>query len=255
MSLTVTQVMDGRPCWERLNGERGKAFAAFQHFRDQGPTRTMRATAQMLIKTFDKAFDQQEEEELIAQGKTRQPKRHMSPIKKESTAIGTLHNWATKYAWQERAEFFDRHLDRQRIEQMETDTRHMATRHIEFSTTLIDLAKKKLEQFQAGDLSPMEALKFGAEGVKIERLTRMRQGEATGIEEPIVPGEVKSSARDELKRRIDAIAEKKAAERERAAAAVAEKAAEAQVRAEPASTAPIQAEPIERSGLRLEKSG
>lgn len=244
-TLTITQVMDGRPCWERLTGERGKAFAAFQHYRDQGPQRTMRATAAILIKELDPAFDMQEDDELVSQGKLPKARTKMSRVKKETTAIGTLHNWATKHAWQERAEFFDRHIDRERVQQIESDTRLMASRHLEFSTKLITLAQDKLKEFEAANLTPTEALKFGIEGVKIERLTRARQGELTGIEEPETLGDAKMTARDTLKTRIDAIREKKDQARQRAEEAVAEKAK---------NDAPIRAEG-EPPLLKLEKSG
>jgi len=258
MALTITQIMDGRPCWERITNERAKAFAAFAHYRDQGPTRTMRATAEMLIKEIDPNYEQQEDEEWAKEGKARPGRKKMSRLKKETSAIGTLQDWAHKYAWQERAEFFDRHMDRLRIEQMERDTKEMAHRHVEFSTKLIDLAKLKLQQIVKPatrpdgtidpdvdiELSPSEALKFGVEGVKIERLTRGKLSDMTGIVESEVPTEVRSSAREELKRRIDAIAEKKKLERERAAEALAEQKGEE----------PIRAEPTGKPDLKLEKT-
>lgn len=218
LPLIVKETMNGRPCWERLNGERVKAFAAFQHFRDLGPSRTIQDAARMLSNALDAKFEQQELAENIARGEKAYKRvrlRKGSPIALKA-ATAKCSEWAREYGWWDRVDFYDRHLDRLRIEEQEKQVKEMTQRHIAIAGLIQNKAAAKLKELQHSTLSPDQALKYLVEGTKLERMSR---GEATDISESKgKPGQGNPAAdvraegidpREELKRRLDAIAAKK----------------------------------------------
>lgn len=215
--IIVKEMMNGRPCWEKLNGESSKAFAGFQHFRDQGPSRTIASTAKLLNNALDAKFEQQEVVENAERGKTYvRKKSRRGSLRALSGAISRCNDYAREYGWWDRVDFYDRHLDKLRVGESEKQVKEMTQRHIAIAGLIQNKAAAKLRELEHSNLSPDQALKYLVEGTKLERMSR---GEATEIQDSKNKAGAGNPAadirnegidpREELKRRIDAMASKK----------------------------------------------
>lgn len=258
--IIVKEMMNGRPCWEKLNGERMKAFAAFQFFRDQGPSRTIVDTARMLNNALNAKFEQQEIAENIERGDKAYKRvrlRKGSP-RAQKSAENQINAWAREYGWWDRVDFYDRHLDKVRVEEAEKEVKAMTQRHIAIAGLIQNKATAKLRELEHSNLSPDQALKYLVEGTKLERMSR---GEATDISEAKNKAGQSNPAndvrtegvdpRDELKRRIDAIASKKRQAAEETAKKEEQRKEEAR---EAAKKERNQNKPVEVGGLHLVRS-
>ena len=131
----IAQLRD--PPWERQPGESGKAYQAFTIYRELGPARSHRAVAGRL-------------------GKSR-------PL---------VDRWAIQWRWAERAAAWDQEVERRRQAAYFSEITEMARRHVQQALALQAKALQRLRDLDVGELSPVAALRFIMEGVKLERLVR-----------------------------------------------------------------------------------
>lgn len=212
----ITEKIEGRPCWERISGEREKAFAAFQFYRDLGASRTIPDVVKLVRGTLDQKFEVKERLEAIESGrKPENLKRGTAGKRSDSNVLNQLYDWSTRYAWNERCDFYDRHLDQVRIRTAEQNVEKMVERHLTVATSLQTIAKIKLKalEFPAAALTmaPELILRYAVEGTKLERLTLGESTDNTKVQTSAVPAPIEgtANARDEIKRRIDNIRAKK----------------------------------------------
>lgn len=181
----MPDTIDGRNVYERLPGEPATAFAAFRIYRDLGPT------------------------------------RHCRKVNSEEAhwAYSTLCEWRRKYRWEERALYYDNEMDSVRLEETKKQIKLMVERHLSIASVVQSTAFKKLrEEGENMKMNPETILKYLVEGVKLERGSR---GEATETirvtdkepaqnEKPAhIQQEEEDQVREELRRRIEAIAHRK----------------------------------------------
>lgn len=85
-------LLTGEPIkpWDRQPGETTKAFAAFTHYRDQGVSRTVERTGEWWSK------------EIVRQGRTKRG------------ATSRVQSWSRDNRWRDRAEAWDREVERVR---------------------------------------------------------------------------------------------------------------------------------------------
>lgn len=144
--------------WEKQKGEGAKAFQAFTLFRDDTEGRSYPAVARALSKS-----------------------------------LTIIKRWGARWNWVSRAEAFDAHNDRARLEG-ETEARRkkaeewesarldMAYRQAENATMIQAKGFKRLSDLNDQQLTPREALACVIEGAKLERLARGEVTERTVTE-------------------------------------------------------------------------
>jgi hypothetical protein len=122
--------------WERLPNETGPSWAAFVIYRDQGPTRTLEATAKAVGK-------------------------HSS----------TLGDFARRWDWQPRVLAWDAEVDRQRRAAFLKLQNQTIKKHVEVATKLRELATDAIGRIHASMLAdePRDALAFLQAAIKIEK--------------------------------------------------------------------------------------
>lgn len=104
-SAEIAPVTDREP-WDRQHGESAQAFAAFAHYRDSGPTRSLLQTAQHLRDTMP------------------QRKGKVESIRTQ------ISQWSSKWSWQTRVEAFEISEDRRRRVERQAMQRQMEERHL-----------------------------------------------------------------------------------------------------------------------------
>lgn len=128
--------------WERQPGEPRRAFSAFVLFRDMGDERGV-----VKVRT-DAGF---------------------------AATPKTLMNWATTWRWVERADAFDRMLDRKRVAEHVAEVEAMARRQVHIGQVLqergLEYVKEELDSTEqrAKNMSANTALRFIDTGVNLER--------------------------------------------------------------------------------------
>lgn len=214
----------GKPVWERLPGERQKAFAAFQIYRDQ--PMVARTFGQVVKKIVELNGNNPEGVVLAPETHTKDEKR----VKDHKAIRSQVFRWARAYRWEERLEYYDSYMDKVRIEEARAANIEMVKRHVSIAGMLQQKAFRRLQQMDETELDPQRVLNFLLEGAKMERLARGEPTDRTETnsskrggppEEPSV--EALASARAELEAKLAGMAErnkdKDAREAERAIAA------------------------------------
>lgn len=132
--------------WERELGESTKAFHAFTIYRDLGPTeRSLPKVCQMYAS--------------------------------KRSLLGQMKRWSKKWQWVQRAQAYNDHLDKLRLEEHEKNVIDMKKRHLTLAKALQAKAAEKLKDLEAADFKKIpDLVKTIVEGVRLERLTL---GEAT----------------------------------------------------------------------------
>ena len=139
MSKEVERVEERLP-WEKQPNESVPAFRAFAHYRDLGPKRTLKKTAQDLGKN--------------------------------ATTIG---EWSSKHGWVARIDAYEHYLDRRLLEQRETEQARKNREQSEQGEWVRSMAMARLvgaEGITGIDWSliePKEALEALRLGTKMER--------------------------------------------------------------------------------------
>ncbi len=161
--------------WERQPGEPARAFSAFAIFRDMGDERGV-----MKVRT-EAGF---------------------------SSTPKTLMGWATTWRWIERANAYDRMIDRRRqmahIEEVEA----MARRQVEIGQSLqyagLEWVREELDtaEKRAKNLSANAALRFIDTGVELEReglgMGDKGGGDITNVTVNVLDGGTKSEIFDKI---------------------------------------------------------
>jgi len=145
--------------WERQAGETVKAFAAFTLYRDAGPHRSFRATAEAYY---------------------RQVNGHGPPAGKEATT-SQLRTWARDTDWHARVLAWDREQQRLINEARVEAIKEMVARHVRVSEDVLEVATTQLNRMKGDEklaLTPADVLRYAEVGQKMERLSR---GEATEV--------------------------------------------------------------------------
>lgn len=180
-ALEVAGAEPERDPWERQPGEGARAFAAFQVYRDMGPTE--RSLRQLVARR-------------IAERKT-------------------IHRWSAQNGWVSRSAAYDAMLERARIQQRVSDVQEMESRHAQIaqaglaalSMPLIALGRPRrvgdsqvverlaeLEAMPTGDL-----IRLAAHSAR--SMTRLSQVERTARGDPgeeVTPDEAASSGVEPL---------------------------------------------------------
>lgn len=145
--------------WEKQPGETARAFAAFQIYRDLGPSRTLVKVCEALDKPVHYRVQ-----------------------------LGT---WSTKYEWVKRSEEFDTYTDKLRLQAMEEEIKAMVKRQTHNAMLMQEKALEYLRTrgFPKATLRDVVALMI--EGAKLERLNRGEPTENTATKSKVeVSGEV-----------------------------------------------------------------
>ena len=127
--------------WERLQGESGAAYAAFCTFRDFGLERNIR-----------KAVDSVEEDE------AKREKRYR-----------VWRNWSTAYRWRERAEEYDRYMEKLKQAEQRKTIEAQGEVHREITGKMLKVVGKKLDLMNPEDLSQGTVTEWVATAIKAER--------------------------------------------------------------------------------------
>ena len=126
--------------WERQRGESAKAFEAFRHYRDAGAQRTGGQAARDV-------------------GKKRP----------------TIDTWMREYRWVERAEAWDREIDRVKCASELNAIREMSVRHANIAVMMQNKIVKRLMAMTEADIKKLtssETRQWVMDMVKLERLAR-----------------------------------------------------------------------------------
>lgn len=123
--------------WDMLPEETTKAYEAFGIFRDLGPSRTRRATAEQL---------------------------GISPL--------SLKLWNTNHAWDERARAYDQELDRARRVVLESERLAMRQRHASQAVILQRKVAERIAAMDPMEMTPKDTLLALDLSSKLERISR-----------------------------------------------------------------------------------
>lgn len=206
----LPEYMNGKPVWERMEGESSEQFAAFQVYRDLNPmTRSVAETWRLLRELRQEALN-------IKRRARGLPDRAFRPKAYNSR----LEIWSREWSWVDRAERYDEFLDRQRIASRVKEVMDMSNRHITMAGLLQNKAVKRLKEMTDGELTPRLVLEYISESIKIERGARGEIPEffkqkhiEEGRHRPVTDGPEEAAtdqAKQEILRRLDQIAKRKA---------------------------------------------
>lgn len=124
--------------WERQDGESAKAFEAFRVYRDLGPNRSI--------------------------GKA------LNASKGSGASKDMFKTWSARWKWVNRAAQWDSYLDEQRRKETENEITKMNKRHAEQARIFQMKAMERIRNINMEEIDASQAIRFLAEGVKIERL-------------------------------------------------------------------------------------
>lgn len=136
--------------WERQRGESAKAFAAFAHYRDMGPGRSLRGLHGILNRN------------------------------NIATNLRQLATWSSRWHWVERTKAWDAELDWKARETQLAEIQKMRERHTREAMALQEKALARLRNMDASELSANDVLRYFVEATKLERVSR---GEPETIQE------------------------------------------------------------------------
>ena len=134
--------------WERLPGESGAAYTAFCSYRDYGPERNIR-------KAVDSAhsFESAEKDESV------RTKRYR-----------VWRNWSTANRWRERAEDFDRYMERLKQAEVRKTIEAQGEKHREITGKMLQVVGKKLDLMDPSDLTQTTVTEWVETAIRAERV-------------------------------------------------------------------------------------
>ncbi len=127
--------------WEKLPGETALAFAAFCAFRDCGPERNIR-----------RAVESVEADEAVRARKYR-----------------VWRNWSTQYRWRERADDYDRYLEKLKQTELRKTIKAQGEKHREVTGKMLDVVSKKLDTMNPAELTQGAVTEWVQTAIKAER--------------------------------------------------------------------------------------
>jgi hypothetical protein len=215
----VPEVIAGRPAWERLDDETGKAWEAFQHYRDQGPKRTFEETGRFVDAARITDAHQRLRERFERKGLPVPPPmdpdqvelrtQRMQKVKGHRRSVQRVRHWAKRFHWYQRTVHFDRHMDKIRVDALEEEARDMAKRHLSLSGLLQNKAARRLQMMEEDELTTKNVLDYIMEGVKLERLTREMSTDNRQVTNKVIGDEAANEAKEILKRKLENISKLK----------------------------------------------
>jgi len=131
--------------WERLAGEGSKAYTAFCAFRDYGPERNIRKAFEGALKSGEKK------------------------VSAPSKNYGVWRTWAAKFRWQERAAGYDRHIEKQKQEELRKTIEAQGEMHRKVTGKMLDVVCKKLDTMNPEDLTQSNLTEWVETAIKTER--------------------------------------------------------------------------------------
>ncbi len=130
--------------WEKQEHETTKAYAAFCAYRDLGADRSLANIIPILYGA--------------GVNKTTK-RRHLA-------------EWSSKHGWVARVEAYDVYLEAKERHENEKAIKDMAKRHADQALHLQQKGLARILDLDPHDLSPIDALRYITEAVKIERISR-----------------------------------------------------------------------------------
>jgi len=127
--------------WERLTGESSSAFAAFCCFRDFGPERNIR-----------KAVDSVEKDEGVWAKRYR-----------------VWRNWSTAYRWRERADDFDRYMEKLKQAELRKTIEAQGEQHRKVTGKMLEVVSKKLDLMDPADSTQGTVTEWVGTAIRAER--------------------------------------------------------------------------------------
>ena len=127
--------------WERLKGESGSAYSAFCAYRDFGAGRNIR-----------KAIEAAEKKEAP------QGKRYRMWL-----------NWSAQFRWRERAEGYDRCIERLKQAEMRKTIEAQGEAHRQITGKMLQVVGKKLDLMDPAELTQSNLTEWAQLAIKAER--------------------------------------------------------------------------------------
>jgi hypothetical protein len=217
MAAAIAEEYGGLRLWDRQPGETARAWMMFQSFRDIGPRRTF-AEAIRLLR------ERQETADLLEPDTIHVSKRDATRKRRQIASMTQMSDYAVRYEWRRRCVAYDVYLDRERQETAVQEVRAMVQRHLGISAMLQQKSVNALKELQWETLkgNPRLLLDYLVEGTKMERavrgdaiVTAAANANAADTATP-AGGAVEGmdlqfeNTKDELRRRLEAIAARKA---------------------------------------------
>lgn len=132
--MTLTEAQP----WLQREGESTKAYSAFRVYLEQGPDhRSLRSVAAHLGKSY--------------------------------TLIG---RWSSRDEWAERTSAWDAHMLAVAQAAIETEISEMSKRHVSMAVAIQNQIAKRLQEFDAGELTPAQMVQWFEVATRIERAAR-----------------------------------------------------------------------------------
>ena len=123
--------------WDKREDESARAYEWFCRYRDMGPGRSHEKLNQ----------------------------KYSESISKKSLTL----RWSSKYAWVERAEAYDAHIEAIKREANEDRVRQTAEEHIDVADRVMEMLLRKLPQLEDGEIKPTEWKNLAEFSVKTKR--------------------------------------------------------------------------------------
>ena len=135
--------------WGRLSGESSLAYAAFCFFRDLGAERNIRRAV-----------------EVGEPNASKRDKRYR-----------VWRNWSTQFRWRERAEGYDRYLEKLKQTELRKTIEAQGETHRAVTRKMLEVVQKKLDTMNPEDLTQSNVTEWAQTAIKAER-------EAAGLVAP-----------------------------------------------------------------------
>jgi len=131
--------------WVKLSGETSLAYAAFCAFRDLGAERSIRMAVETSLKSGEK---------------------NESKVDKK---YNVWRNWATQFRWRERADAYDRHLEKLKLGELRKTIEAQGEMHREVTGKMLEVVKKKLDTMNPEDLTQGNVTDWVQTAIRAER--------------------------------------------------------------------------------------
>ena len=127
--------------WERLPGESGSAYSAFCAFRDYGLERNIRKAVETAVK---------------------------DEVKREKRYHVWL-NWALVYRWKQRAEDYDRYLEKLKQKELRKTIEAQGEMHRVVTGKMLEVISKKLDTMEPAELTQSNLTEWVSTAVRTDR--------------------------------------------------------------------------------------
>lgn len=214
--------IEGRPLFEQLPDESSVAFEAFQIYRDLGPRRTYEETGRQVEVLRAESLRKRVEDRFRAMKRPVPTTLRVENFVRMDSEGGPrvtgevrrkVQVWAKQHMWKQRAQAYDRYVDQQKIQSTVEEVQKMVERHISIAGAMQMKAFNRLKEMPKEELTPKLVMEYLLEGAKLERLSREMSTDQVKVSgDRNAPLELNTGVdlREELTRRIEQIAIRKA---------------------------------------------